>query len=102
MLTVLQMEAVGAFIEGCKSYGLTEKDCCVTLDIYEKQAGDQNMVRIERERERKEGGCLCVWGAHLLQIFAVTSIELANKIIKKFVPIVQANHTIRSPIIRIL
>lgn len=41
-----QMEAVGAFIEGCKKYGLTEKDCCVTLDIYEKQAGDQNMVRI--------------------------------------------------------
>lgn len=39
------MEAVGAFIEGCKKYGLTEKDCCVTLDIYEKQAGDQNMVR---------------------------------------------------------
>lgn len=39
------MEAVGAFIEGCKAYGLTEKDCCVTLDIYEKQAGDQNMVR---------------------------------------------------------
>lgn len=41
------MEAVGAFIEGCKKYGLTEKDCCVTLDIYEKQAGDQNMVRVE-------------------------------------------------------
>jgi hypothetical protein len=40
------MEAVGAFIEGCKKYGLTEKDCCVTLDIYEKQAGDQNMVRL--------------------------------------------------------
>lgn len=39
-----QMEAVGAFIEGCKKYGLTEKDCCVTLDIYEKQAGDQNMA----------------------------------------------------------
>ncbi len=40
------MEAVGAFIEGCKKYGLTEKDCCVTLDIYERQAGDQNMVRL--------------------------------------------------------
>lgn len=39
------MEAVGAFITGCKAYGLSEKDCCVTLDIYEKQSGDQNMVR---------------------------------------------------------
>ena len=50
------MEAVGAFIEGCKKYGLTEKDCCVTLDIYEKQSGDQNMVSEEGGGGKREGG----------------------------------------------
>ena len=59
------MEAVGAFIEGCKKYGLTEKDCCVTLDIYEKLSGDQNMVSEEGGREKEgEGGERERWHTH--------------------------------------
>ena len=39
----LQMEAINVFIDGCKQYGVSEKDLFVTLDLYEKT--NPNMVR---------------------------------------------------------
>ena len=38
----MQIEAIGQFLEGCKTYGLGEKDLFVTLDLYELQ--NKNMV----------------------------------------------------------
>ncbi len=39
---MLQLENVGAFLEGCKKYGMTEKDLFVTVDLVEQQ--NKNMV----------------------------------------------------------
>ena len=39
----LQLENIGIFIEGCKKYGMTEKDLFVTLDLHEQT--NRNMVR---------------------------------------------------------
>ena len=38
----LQLENIGIFIEGCKKYGMTEKDLFVTLDLHEQT--NRNMV----------------------------------------------------------
>ena len=38
----LQLENIGVFIEGCKKYGMTEKDLFVTLDLHEQT--NRNMV----------------------------------------------------------
>lgn len=37
------MEVIGIFLDGCKKYGMHEKDLFVTLDLYEEQ--NKNMVR---------------------------------------------------------
>ena len=37
------MEAINVFIDGCKKYGVSEKDMFVTLDLYERT--NPNMVR---------------------------------------------------------
>jgi len=39
---LLQMETINVFINGCKDYGVSEKDMFVTLDLYEKT--NPNMV----------------------------------------------------------
>jgi len=37
-----QLETIGMFIDGCKKYGMTEKDLFVTLDLHEQC--NRNMV----------------------------------------------------------
>ena len=39
---LLQIEAIGKFLEGCKAYGMVEKDLFTTLDLYEQT--NKNMV----------------------------------------------------------
>lgn len=38
------MEAINVFIDGCKQYGVSEKDLFVTLDLFERT--NPNMVRV--------------------------------------------------------
>ena len=38
----LQLETIGTFLEGCKKYGMSEKDLFVSLDLHEQQ--NKNMV----------------------------------------------------------
>lgn len=37
-----QLEAIGKFLEGCRTYGVLEKDLCVSLDLHE--SCNKNMV----------------------------------------------------------
>lgn len=39
---LLQIEAIGKFLDGCKAYGMGEKDLFTTLDLYEQT--NKNMV----------------------------------------------------------
>ncbi|KAL5486491.1 hypothetical protein EMCRGX_G018979 [Ephydatia muelleri] len=41
-----QIEAVGKFLDGCKNYGMSEKDLCVTLDIQEKNNPNMGLATI--------------------------------------------------------
>ena len=38
----IQLEAIGKFLEGCRTYGVLEKDLCVSLDLHE--SCNKNMV----------------------------------------------------------
>ena len=38
----LQIDCIGKFLDGCRVYGLTEKDLFVTVDLHEQT--DKNMV----------------------------------------------------------
>ncbi len=43
LLTTFQIETIGIFLDGCKKYGMDEKDLFVSLDLHEEQ--NKSMVR---------------------------------------------------------